>query len=63
MPYDTRYRSARPHRSWGKTGLVIGGGAATGAGIGGIVHGKTGALIGAALGGGAASLYEGAHRR
>ena len=63
MPYSTRYRPSRPHRSWGKTALIIGGGAGTGAGIGGIVHGKTGALIGAALGGGAASLYEGARRR
>jgi hypothetical protein len=61
--YTTRYRASRSHRSWGKTALIIGGGAGTGAGIGGIVHGKTGALIGAALGGGAASLYEGAHRR
>ena len=58
-----RYRVARPHRSWGKTALIIGGGAGTGAGIGGIIHGKKGALIGAALGGGVASLYEGARRR
>ena len=57
-----RYRERR-HRSWGKTALIIGGGAGTGAGIGGLVHGRKGALIGAALGGGAASLYEGAHRR
>ncbi len=62
-PYTTHYRVSRPHRSWGKTALIIGGGAGTGAGIGGIVHGKTGAFIGAALGGGVASLYEGAHRR
>jgi hypothetical protein len=61
--YRTRYRSARPHRSWGKSALIIGGSAASGAGIGGIVHGKKGALIGGALGGGVASVYEGAHRR
>jgi hypothetical protein len=62
--YDVvRYRAERRHRSWGKTALVIGGSAATGAGIGGLVHGKKGALIGAALGGGVASLYEGARRR
>lgn len=61
--HDVRYRVARRHRSWGKSALIIGGGAGTGAGIGGLVHGKKGALIGAALGGGAASLYEGAHRR
>lgn len=61
--YPVRYRAHRPHRSWGKTALTIGGGAGTGAGIGGIVNGKKGALIGAALGGGVASLYEAAHRR
>ncbi|HJZ74539.1 MAG TPA: hypothetical protein VKE51_22535 [Vicinamibacterales bacterium] len=61
--YRTRYRDVRPHRSWGKTALTIAGGAGTGAGIGGIVHGRKGALIGAALGGGAASLYESAKRR
>jgi hypothetical protein len=60
--YVRQYRERR-HRSWGKTALVIGGGAGTGAGLGGIVHGKKGALIGGALGGGLASLYEGAHRR
>jgi hypothetical protein len=55
--------AGRRHRSWGKSALIIGGSAASGAGIGGIVHGKKGALIGGALGGGAASLYEGARRR
>jgi hypothetical protein len=63
VPYGTRYRVSRPRRSWGKTALIIGGSAGTGAGIGGILHGKKGALIGAALGSGVASLYEGAHRR
>jgi hypothetical protein len=62
-PYEARRRATRTHRSWGKSALIIGGSAGTGAGIGGIVHGKKGALIGAALGGGIASLYEGAHRR
>jgi hypothetical protein len=61
--YDRRYDYYRPHRSWGKSALIIGGSAGTGAGIGGIVGGKKGALIGAALGGGVGSLYEGAHRR
>jgi hypothetical protein len=61
--YVTRYRVRHPHRSWGKSALVIGGSAATGAGIGGIVDGRRGALIGGALGGGVGSLYEGAHRR
>jgi hypothetical protein len=45
-------------RSWKKTAMVIGGSSAGGAGIGGIIGGKKGALIGAALGGGAASIYE-----
>jgi hypothetical protein len=61
--YVSRYRHDRRHRSWGKSALVIGGSAATGAGVGGIVHGRNGALIGSAIGGGVASLYEGAHRR
>jgi len=61
---DVRYAvPRRHHRSWGKSALVIGGSAATGAGVGGIVHGKKGALVGAALGGGVGSLYEAAHRR
>jgi hypothetical protein len=61
--YATSERVVRPRRSWGKSALVIGGSAGTGAGIGGMVRGRKGALIGAALGGGAASLYEGARRR
>jgi hypothetical protein len=54
---------AEPRRSWGKTGLIIGGAAASGAGVGAIVDGKKGALIGAAVGGGAASIYEATRRR
>ena len=49
---------ARQKRSWQKTALVIGGSAASGAAVGGMVDGKKGALIGAALGGGAASIFE-----
>jgi hypothetical protein len=41
-----------------KTALMIGGSAATGAGVGAIIGGKKGALIGAALAGGASTLYE-----
>src|SRR5438128_6961985 len=59
----TQYRAERPRRSWGKSALIVGGSAGTGAGIGGIVAGKRGALIGAALGGGVGSLYEGAKSR
>lgn len=55
-------RAVRPRRSWGKTALVLGGSAASGAGVGGIVGGKKGALIGAAIGGGAASIYEATRR-
>ena len=54
---------APPRRSWSKTGLIIGGAAASGAGVGAIVDGKKGALIGAAIGGGAASIYEATRRR
>jgi hypothetical protein len=71
-PRQTVYRTAAPvqervvverepvrsGRSWKKTALVIGGSSAAGAGVGGIVDGKKGALIGAAIGGGAASIYE-----
>ena len=50
-------------RSWKKTAMIIGGSAASGAGVGGIIKGKKGALIGAAIGGGAASIYEATRRR
>jgi hypothetical protein len=70
-----RYDSYRPvgrrssyyerghRRSKTKTTLMIAGSAATGAGVGGALRGKKGALIGAAIGGGAASIYEAAKRR
>jgi hypothetical protein len=45
-------------RDWTKTALVIGGTTATGAGLGAIFGGKKGALIGAAIGGGAGTLFE-----
>ena len=51
-----------PRRSWSKTALVVGGSAASGAGVGGLVGGKKGALVGAAIGGGAASIYEATRR-
>jgi len=54
---------ARPQRSWAKTAMIVGGTAASGAGVGGLVGGKKGALVGAAIGGGAASIYEAAKRR
>ena len=52
----------RSGRSWKKTAMIIGGSSAAGAGVGAIVDGKKGALIGAALGGGAASIYEATKR-
>jgi hypothetical protein len=58
-----RDEEIRPERSWAKTAMVVGGSAASGAGVGGIVGGKKGALIGAAIGGGAASIYESTRRR
>jgi hypothetical protein len=74
-PRRTVYRAAAPAaervvvreeapegRSWKKSAMIIGGTAASGAGVGAIVDGKKGALIGAAIGGGAASIYEAAKR-
>ena len=52
-----------PQRSKTKSALMIAGSAATGAGVGGALKGKNGALIGAAIGGGSASIYEAAKRR
>ena len=48
----------RRGRDWTKTAMVIGGTTAAGAGLGAIFGGKKGALIGAAIGGGAGTLYE-----
>jgi hypothetical protein len=45
-------------RDWKRTALVIGGSTATGAGLGAVFGGKKGALIGAAIGGGASTIYE-----
>src|SRR5687767_14641361 len=73
-PQRTVYRTAAPaqervvvrregsDRSWQKTAMIIGGSTAGGAGVGGIMGGKKGALIGAAIGGGAASIYEASKR-
>jgi hypothetical protein len=72
VPQRTVYREVAPapvstrvelrHRSVAKTAMIIGGSTAGAAGLGGLVGGKKGALIGAALGGGAASIYEATHR-
>jgi hypothetical protein len=50
-------------RTWQKTAMVIGGSSAAGAGLGAIFGGKKGALIGAAIGGGAGTLFEVNKRR
>jgi hypothetical protein len=58
----TRTEPSRVERSsgrdWKKTAMVIGGSTAAGAGLGAIFGGKKGALIGAAIAGGAGTLYE-----
>jgi hypothetical protein len=55
---STRIVERAPRRDWKKTALVIGGSTASGAGVGAIFGGKKGALIGAAIGGGASTIYE-----
>ena len=55
--------AAAPKRSWQKTALVIGGSTAAGAGVGAIADGKKGALIGAAIGGGAGAIFEAIKRK
>jgi hypothetical protein len=51
-------RGEGPGRHRKKTAAVIGGSTAGAAGIGAIFGGKKGALIGAAIGGGASTIYE-----
>jgi len=58
-----QYAEGAPQRAKTKTALMIGGAAATGAGVGGALKGTKGALMGAAIGGGSASIYEAAKRR
>ena len=58
-----QYVERRPQRSKTKTAMMIAGSAATGAGVGGALKGKKGALIGTAVGGGVASIYEAVKRR
>lgn len=57
-PRRTLTRRVERGRDWKKTAMIIGGSTAAGAGLGGIFGGKKGALIGAAIGGGASTIYE-----
>jgi len=54
----TRVIQRAPTRDWKQTAMVIGGSSLAGAGLGGLIGGRKGALIGAAVGGGAATVYE-----
>ena len=58
-----QYVERKPERSKTKSALMIAGSAATGAGVGAALKGTKGALVGAAIGGGAASIYESAKRQ
>ena len=49
-------------RSWQKSAIIIGSSAGVGAAAGGAFKGKKGALIGAAIGGGAATIWDQATR-
>ena len=54
---------ARQTRSVKKSAVIIGSSAAVGAGIGALAKGKKGALIGAAIGGGGAAVWDQITRR
>lgn len=59
---NVQYVERAPKRDWKRTALIIGGSSATGAGVGAIFGGKKGALIGAAIGGGASTIYQTMHK-
>lgn len=54
----TRRIESKPKKDWKKTAMIIGGSSAAGAGVGAIFGGKKGALIGAAIGGGASTIQQ-----
>ena len=66
-PVQTRqvvYREpVRKGRSVKKSAVIIGSSAAVGAGVGAVAKGKKGALIGAAIGGGGAAIWDQITRR
>lgn len=55
---STRTIERAPGRDWKRTAMIVGGTSAVSAGVGGLIGGKKGALIGAAIGGGASTIYE-----
>lgn len=57
-PSNRRIVEREPRRDWKRTAMIVGGSTAAGAGIGGIVGGKKGALIGAAIAGGATTIFQ-----
>ena len=62
--YDDRpVREVKQGRSVKKSAVIIGSSAGIGAGVGAAVHGKKGALIGAAIGGGGAAIWDQMTRR
>jgi hypothetical protein len=62
--YDDRpVREVRRGRSVKKSAVIIGSSAGIGAGVGAAIHGKKGALIGAAIGGGGAAIWDQVTRR
>jgi hypothetical protein len=56
--YEPEPEIRRSKRSWKKSAVIIGSSAAIGAGVGGATSGKKGALIGAAIGGGGAAIWD-----
>jgi hypothetical protein len=60
---DQPVREVRQGRSVKKSAIIIGSSAGIGAGVGAAVSGKKGALIGAAIGGGGAAIWDQMTRR
>ena len=62
--YDDRpVRVVKQGRSVAKSAVIIGSSAGIGAGVGAAIHGKKGALIGAAISGGGAAIWDQMTRR
>ncbi len=60
---DSPVREVSRGRSVKKSAVIIGSSAGIGAGVGAAIHGKKGALIGAAIGGGGAAIWDQVTRR